>query len=94
MSTKIFDRDAISKAEQRAAIATAQLQVAESYRFFMGALAGGFAWKVLEWNGWVSFAIGCIAFFFADYSYSKEYDKAQSELERLWKEPSDDTPSP
>jgi hypothetical protein len=57
MSTKIFDRDAISKAEQRAAIATAQLQVAESY-------------------------------------YSKEYDKAQSELERLWKEPSDDTPSP
>ena len=88
MSTEFFDKSALARAEQQAELASARLQVAESYRFYVGLLAGIFAWKILEWNGWVSFAVGCVAFFFADYSFSKEYDKAHAELDRLWKAPS------
>ena len=84
----MLNKEELALAERQFEIASARLQVAEFYRSFMGLLAGVFAWKILEWNGWLSFAIGCIAFFFSDYRYSKEYDKAHAELDRLWKAPS------
>ena len=84
----MLNKEELALAERQFEIASARLQVAEFYRSFMGLLAGVFAWKILEWNGWVSFAVGCVAFFFADYSFSKEYDKAHAELDRLWKAPS------
>ena len=83
----MLDKEALALAERQFEIASARLQVAEFYRSFMGGFAGVFAWKILEWNGWLSFAIGCIAFFFSDYRYSKEYDKAQAKLERIWQTP-------
>ena len=85
----MLNKEELKLAERQFEIASARLQVAEFYWSFMGLLAGVFAWKILEWNRWLSFAIGCIAFFFSDYRYSKEYDKAQAKLERIWQTPVD-----
>lgn len=70
-------------AERRVEIATAKLAVAESYRFYVGIAVGLMAWKVFDLNGWIAFAIAVAAFFYSDYSYSKEYDSADDELARL-----------
>lgn len=74
---------AISAAERRVDIATAKLSVAENYRFYVGLTVGLLAWKLLDLNGWIAFAVASLAFFFSDYPYSKEYDLAEQALERL-----------
>lgn len=73
----------IANAEHRVEIATAKLAAAEDYRFYVGIALGLLAWKVFALNGWISFAIASVAFFLADYTYSKEYDSAEDALERL-----------
>ena|SRR5450759_1795342 len=72
----------IADAEHRVEIATAKLAAAGEYRFYVGLAVGLLAWKVFDFNGWISFAIAAIAFFLADYTYSKEYDAAEDSLAR------------
>lgn len=78
-----YSVQSIADAEHRVEIATAKLAVAGNYRLYVGIAFGLLAWKVFDINGWISFAIASIAFFVADYSYSKEYDAAENALDRL-----------
>lgn len=75
--------ETIRLAELRVEIASAKLGVAANYTFVVGMCVGLFAWKVLAVNGWISFTVAAVAFYFADYSYSKEYRAATDALERL-----------
>lgn len=77
------NKETIRLAELRVEIASAKLGVAANYRFLVGLCVGLFAWKLFDLNGWISFAAAAVAFFFSDYSYSKEYDAATDALERL-----------
>jgi hypothetical protein len=70
-------------AEHRVDIAAAKLVVAENYRLYVGVTVGLLAWKLLDLNGWIAFAVASIAFFFSDYPYSRDYDLAEKALERL-----------
>lgn len=74
---------AIVAAERRVDMATAKLSVAENYRLYVGLTVGLLAWKLIDLNGWIAFAVATLAFFFSDYPYSKEYDLANDALERL-----------
>lgn len=77
-----MNEDLVKEAERRAEIASAKLGVAENYRFYVGFSAALIAQQV-EGSWLIAAAVFCVAFWFAAYSYDKEYETANDALERL-----------